>query len=95
MAMYGFRCAVDGPFDVRLPIGTAPAALDCPSCGEPSRRVFSSAMLGFADRGRMSVLDHCERSRHAPEVVSAPAGTARKRTPTAPANPKLARLPRP
>ena len=95
MARYGYRCSIDGPLEITLPIGTAPATVACPSCGEPSARVFSAPMLGLADRGRMAVIDHCEASRDAPDVVSAPAGRARRRTPMAPPNPAFARLPRP
>ena len=33
MATYTYRCAIDGPVDVRRPIGTAPATVPCPACG--------------------------------------------------------------
>ena len=95
MARYGYRCTIDGSIELTLPIGTAPVTVACPHCGEPSTRVFSAPMLGLADRGRMAVIDHCESSRDAPDVVSAPVGRARRRTPMAPPNPAFARLPRP
>jgi hypothetical protein len=95
MAMYGYRCTIDGPLTLTLPIGTAPATIACPNCGEPSVRVFTAPMLGLADRRRMAVIDHCEKSRYEPAVTSAPAGASRRRTPMAPPDPAFARLPRP
>lgn len=95
MATYGYRCGGDGPVDIRLPIGTAPATIACPTCGEPSTRVFTAPLLGLADRRRMAVIDHADSSRSEPQVVSAPAGPRRRRTRMAPPNPAFARLPRP
>jgi putative FmdB family regulatory protein len=95
MATYTYRCDADGRVDVRLPIGTAPATTPCPRCGDSAVRVFTPPLLGFADRGRMAVIDHAESTRYEPRVVSAPAGTRRKRTPMAPPNPAFRGLPRP
>lgn len=95
MAVYTYRCDFDGCADVRLPIGTAPAAGTCPRCGGPTARVFTAPMLGLADRGRMAVIDHAEASKYEPQVVSAPIGARRKRTPMAPPNPAFRGLPRP
>lgn len=93
MATYTYRCAVDGPVDVRLPIGTAPAALDCPACGAPAPRRFVAPMLGLAHRGALAALDRAEASRSAPAVVSAPPAAPRRATPRL--DPRTARLPRP
>ncbi|MCW2716282.1 MAG: hypothetical protein QOG20_482 [Pseudonocardiales bacterium] len=95
MATYGYRCDVDGPVDVKLPIGTAPATIACPNCGEPAARVFTAPMLGLADRRRLAAIEHGEKSRDEPDVVSAPAGAPRRQTRMAPPNPAFARLPRP
>ncbi len=95
MAIYTYRCDADGRVDVRMPIGTAPATVTCASCGGPTARVFTAPMLGFADRGRMAVIDHAEASRYEPEVVTAPTGIRRKRTLIAPPNPAFRGLPRP
>ncbi|GAA2547926.1 zinc ribbon domain-containing protein [Pseudonocardia hydrocarbonoxydans] len=70
MATYTYRCAGDGPVDVRLPIGTAPASVACPRCGDPSTRVFTAPLLGLGDRRRMAVIDHAESTRSDPTVVS-------------------------
>jgi putative FmdB family regulatory protein len=95
MAIYRYRCDAHGCVDVRMPIGTAPATVTCPSCGGPAARVFTAPMLGLADRTRTAVIDHAEASKYEPEVVSAPIGARRKRTPMAPPNPAFRGLPRP
>ncbi len=95
MATYTYRCDADGCVDVRLPIGTAQATTPCPRCGDPAARVFTPPMLGLADRRRLAVIDHAESTRYEPDVVSAPAGARRRRTPTAPPNPAFRGLPRP
>jgi hypothetical protein len=95
MATYGYRCHIDGPLDASLPIGRAPTTITCPECSGPATRIYTAPMLGLADRGRMTVIDHCEQTRDEPAVVSAPAGTPRRRAPMAPPNPAFAHLPRP
>ena len=93
MATYTYRCAVDGPVDVRAPIGTAPLTIACPTCGVPSPRMITAPMLGLADRGRMSVIDRTERSRTEPDVVSSlPRQPGR---PGARLDPRTRALPRP
>lgn len=93
MATYTYRCELDGPVDVRRPIGTAPATIDCPDCGGPSTRMITAPMLGLADRRRMAVIDHAESSRSAPPVVSSipAAQRSRGRRP----DPRTSKLPRP
>ncbi|WP_300015074.1 zinc ribbon domain-containing protein [Pseudonocardia sp.] len=99
MATYGYRCEVDGPVDVRMPIGTAPAALPCPRCGTPSPRVYTAPLLGLADRTRMGVIDRTEASRSEPAVVSslpaAPRPGRARRAPSPRLDPRTSRLPRP
>jgi hypothetical protein len=93
MATYTYRCVVDGAVDVRLPIGTAPAAIDCPSCGAAAPRRFTTPMLGLAHRGAMAALDRAEASRSEPAVVSALPSAPRRPAPRL--DPRTARLPRP
>ena len=95
MAIYEYRCEADGPFEVMLPMGTAPAALACPECAGDAARVFTNPMLGtLAPRELVAALDHQEKTRYEPDVVTSlpPSG---RRTPTAPLTPALAKLPRP
>jgi putative FmdB family regulatory protein len=96
VAFYDYRCASDGVFEVRRPIGTAPAALACPVCERAAPRVFSSPMLTSVPVGVAAAIDHAEKSRHEPDVVtSLPPAPRHKRTPVLPLTPTLRRLPRP
>jgi putative FmdB family regulatory protein len=96
MAMYEYRCAQDGVFDARHPIGTAPQTMACPACEAEASRVFSKPMLFSTPRGLVAALDHEEKTRHEPDVVtSLPPAGPRQRTPVLPLTPKLSRLPRP
>lgn len=96
MAIYEYRCERDGPFEVTRPIGTAPLSIACPACASEAGRVFSSPMVSFAPRELRAALDHEEKTRHEPDVVtSLPPRPAHKRTPVLPLTPTLKRLPRP
>jgi len=96
MATYEYRCEQDGPFDVMRPMGTAPASVPCPACSAQAPRVFSKPILFTAPRALVNAMDHAEKSRHEPEVVSSPPPRpAHKRTPVLPLTPKLRKLPRP
>ena len=81
MAIYEYRCERDGAFDVMLPIGTAPASIACPVCASEAGRVFSSPMLSLVPRALSAALDHEEKTRHEPDVVTSLPPTA-----TAPAD---------
>jgi putative FmdB family regulatory protein len=96
MAIYEYRCDRHGPIEVRLPIGTAPPSIACSQCGDEAGRVFSSPMMSFTPRSLVAALDHEEKTRHDPDVVtSLPRRPVRERTPTVPLTPTLAKLPRP
>jgi putative FmdB family regulatory protein len=97
VALYEYRCERDGAFEITRPIGTAPASIACPACASEARRVFSKPLLqSSAPRELVAAIDHAEKSRYEPEVVtSLPRVDPRKRTPVLPLTPKLARLPRP
>jgi putative FmdB family regulatory protein len=96
MAIYEYECGSDGVFDVTLPLGTAATSIACPVCSSEARRVFSKPMVSFAPRALVAAIDHAEKSRDEPEVVtSLPRTGARKRTPVLPLTPTLRRLPRP
>lgn len=95
MPTYLYRCAVDGPFETTRPMRDAAPAWPCPHCGADAVRIWTAPRLGLASRSRMAVIDHAERSRTEPQVVSSVPGRSRHHLPTAPANPALQRLPRP
>jgi len=93
---YEYRCDRDGAFDMRFPPGEAPASVACGACGEPARRVFSRPMLLSRRRDLVNMIEHAEKTRTDPDVVtSLPPAPARKRTPVLPLTPTLGRLPRP
>jgi putative FmdB family regulatory protein len=96
VALYEYRCERDGAFEVARPIGTAPTSIACPVCARDAGRVFSSPMLSLAPRALVAALDHEEKTRHEPDLVTAlPPARAPKRTPVLPLTPTLRRLPRP
>jgi putative FmdB family regulatory protein len=96
VAIYEYRCESDGPFEVTLPIGTAPSSIACPSCANEAERVFSSPMVSFAPRELVAALEHQEKTKTEPDVVtSIPRRPKHDRTPMAPLTPTLRKLPRP
>jgi putative FmdB family regulatory protein len=96
VAIYEYRCERDGAFEVTRPIGTAPTSIACPLCASKAERVFSSPMVSHTPRALGAALDHEEKTRHEPDVVtSLPPAPAHKRTPVLPLTPTLKRLPRP
>jgi putative FmdB family regulatory protein len=96
MALYEYGCEHDGRFEARYPLGTAPASAACPACGTDARRVFSSPMLLTQPRELVAAIDHAEKTRESPDVVtSLPPAPAHRRQPMAPLTPALRRLPRP
>ena len=94
MAIYEYRCSTDGTFEVTLPIGTASSSIACPACAGEAARVYSNPMVSFAPRPLVAALEHEEKTRYQPDVVTKlpPGG---KRQPMARMTPQLAKLPRP
>jgi putative FmdB family regulatory protein len=96
MAIYEYRCDEDGVFEISRPLGAAPGSSACPVCLGEARRVFSKPMLSSAPRALVAAIDHAEKTRHEPDIVtSLPPTGARKRTAVLPLTPTLRRLPRP
>jgi putative FmdB family regulatory protein len=96
MAIYEYRCDQDGVFEVMRAIGTAPASIACPVCEREARRIFSKPMLTSTPSGLAAAIDHAEKTRDEPDLVtSLPPAGARRRTPVLPLTPTLRRLPRP
>ena len=96
MATYEYRCDQDGVFEVSRPLGTAPESIGCAVCSSEAMRVFSAPMLFRGSRALFAAIDHAEKSRDEPDVVtSLPSTGARRRTPMARMTPALQRLPRP
>ena len=98
MTTYEYRCDSDGVLlEVRFPLGTAPESIICERCGAQARRVFSKPMLLSSRRDLVTMLEHAEKTRSDPDVVTSPpsAGARKRRTPVLPLTPTLRRLPRP
>lgn len=96
MAIYEYQCDDDGVIEVTRPLGAPLKSITCPVCRSEARRVFSTPMLSFSPPALVAAIDHAEKSRDEPEVVtSLPSSGARKRTPVLPLTPTLRRLPRP
>jgi putative FmdB family regulatory protein len=93
MTSYVYRCADHGPVEVAAPMGTAPASVPCPACDAPARRVFTAPRLSFGSASHRALLHQTEATADSPAVVDRPPAGRPART--APANPALARLPRP
>jgi len=96
MIVYEYRCDRDGVFELLRPLGAQPASTACPVCRGDARRVFSTPMLRRAPRALVAAIDHAEKSRTEPEVVtSLPPSGRRRRTPVVPLTPTRRRRPRP
>jgi hypothetical protein len=58
--------------------------------------VFSAPMLMSTPPALVAAIDHAEKTRHEPDIVtSLPPAPARRRTPVLPLTPTLRKLPRP
>jgi putative FmdB family regulatory protein len=96
MAIYEYRCDQHGAFEMTRAIGTAPVSVACPTCEREARRVFSKPMLSSTPPGLTAAIDHAEKTRDEPDLVtSLPPADPRRRTPVLPLTPTLRRLPRP
>jgi putative FmdB family regulatory protein len=97
MATYEYRCEHDGLFDVILPLGTAPESTQCPACGVEAKRAISAPMVRRGSQSAwFAAMDHAEKSRHEPDVVtSLPATGALRPRQELKMTPALWNLPRP
>ena len=96
MVAYEYRCSSHGVFVVTQSMGDATDTVACLACDQDAVRVYSAPMLRRAPPNRVALIDKAEKSRDEPELVtSLPPHHPSKRTPLAPPNPTLQRLPRP
>jgi hypothetical protein len=96
LAYYEYRCVRHGVVEISRPVGGAGDREPCPVCDDVAVRVFSAPMISLASRAVVTAIDRTEKTRDEPEVVSSlPPRHPSKRTPMAPSNPALQRLPRP
>jgi len=96
MPIYEYRCDRDGAFEITRRLGTALESATCSVCGGPARRVFSAAMIQNGSRAPFfAAIEHAEKSRYEPAVVSVLPASANQPARMIPLTPTLHRLPRP
>ena len=92
MASYLYRCGACGPWEVRLPIGTADSTSACPACGRPGPRQYTAPLLARTPGTVAAARLREEASRDAPTVTTeVPRAASRP----APRDPRWSALPRP
>ncbi|MEC5181587.1 FmdB family zinc ribbon protein [Arthrobacter sp. CG_A4] len=95
MATYEYRCSDGSLFEETHPMGKAPDAVPCPSCGAPSRRLISAPHFSKAGSQAFRLIDATKRSAAEPDVVTSRLpGTPRRLQPYS-SNPLHRKLPRP
>lgn len=93
MVLYDYLCMECGLFEVNRPIGTADRCENCPICGQPAERTYSSPAVTSPRSELSRARDAAERSAHEPGVVNGPPPRAARQPKST--NPLHARLPRP
>jgi putative FmdB family regulatory protein len=95
--IYEFQCDAHDRFELRVSMNAVPLEAPCPHCGANARRQLSAPRIVTRGHGAwMAALDHADKSRFEPEVVtSLPRTGMRRSTPVLPMTPQLAGLPRP
>lgn len=94
MVTYEYRCAQDGPFELRAPMGHAPPRAPCPACDTGARRAFLAPRLGSGRADLVRAIDRTKASADTPEVVSRLPVSGRGGRPVT-TNPLHRTLPRP
>jgi putative FmdB family regulatory protein len=96
MVIYEYRCQHHGVFEVMLPMGAATRWAPCPQCGGEALRALSAPSVMRSSRSAwFGAIEHAEKSRHEPEVVSALPSAGARRNRQVSMTPALRRLPRP
>lgn len=72
MATYEYHCRECGPFEVRHPIGQAPAEASCGQCGASAPRRFSPPAVRQVSPALGRALDAQAASAYQPKVVTRP-----------------------
>ena len=97
MAIYENECEQHGRFEVQRPMAAAAAPIRCAACGLLARRVPSAPRIITHGHGAWTAaLDHAQKSRYEPEVVSSlPVAGDMRPARMATLTPALCGLPRP
>lgn len=70
MPLYEFRCPEGNTFEATFTMSQAPQLLECPQCGQESRRRITAPKLSISNSAEFKLIDSTKRSAHEPEVVS-------------------------
>ncbi len=96
MPIYEYRCPRCDVYEIIRALGAAPDAEDCPTCGQPARRLISAPHLSRTNTPSSRLIDAAERSATEPDVITGGIPPSRVRsTPTYSSNPLSRKLPRP
>ena len=96
MVIYEYRCQQHGVFELMQPMGSAASTALCPQCGSDAMRALSAPSVTRASRTAwFGAVEHAEKSRHEPEVVSSVPSAGARRNRQVSLTPALRRLPRP
>lgn len=97
MVIHEYECAEHGRFEALRPLGSAAEPVACPRCAVQAVRVMSAPRIVTRGRGAWTAaLDHADKSRHEPEVVTSLPPTGRVRhAPVGTLTPAMRHLPRP
>jgi putative FmdB family regulatory protein len=96
MVIYEYRCQQHGVFERMQPMGAASSIAPCPQCGGDAMRALSAPSVTRSSRAAwFGAVEHAEKSRHEPEVVSAVPSAGARRARQVQMTPALRRLPRP
>lgn len=69
MPLYDYVCEVDGPFREWRPMSLCDEDVDCPICGNPSKRSIAMPFLACVSRNVRIAHERNERSADEPKVM--------------------------
>lgn len=97
MAIYEYECAEHGRFEAMRALGSASEPMACRHCGVQATRLMSAPRIVTRGHGGWTAaLDHADKSRHEPEVVTSLPRTGMVRPqPAGTLTPAMRHLPRP
>ncbi|WP_083876390.1 MULTISPECIES: zinc ribbon domain-containing protein [Gordonia] len=93
VTVYDYRCPAHGDFEQRFPMGEAPAAARCGTCGGKASRVYGPTAVLSHDPLATKLLALQQSSAESPSVVTRSRTAAGRRAPTQ--DPRWRQLPRP
>ncbi|MFC0582894.1 zinc ribbon domain-containing protein [Micrococcoides hystricis] len=93
--LYTFKCPAGDQFDAHFSMAEVPAAVDCPDCTQPARRIITGVRLAQTNSSAYQLLDSTKRSAHEPDVVTGLPAKPRSGPQPVTTNPLHQKLPKP